>query len=97
MAHEFFFFFKNKMAHELNVTLGINDIFWPYNNNNNNNNNPFGHCEHAKDEMNGRQEKTNRNHKSYIISIRNSKVKNENKTFRWRKGLWQNQVLVLHV
>ena len=41
------------MAHELNVTLGINDIFWPYNNNNNNNN-PFGYCEHAKDEMNGR-------------------------------------------
>jgi len=83
------------MAHEF--TLGINDIFWPYNNNNNNNN-PFGYCEHAKDEMNGRYEKTNRNHKSYIISIRNSKVKNENKTFRWRKGPWQiNQVLVLYV
>lgn len=42
------------MANELNVTLGISDIFWPYNNNNNNNNNPFGYCEHAKDEMNGR-------------------------------------------
>ena len=40
------------MAHEF--TLGINDIFWLYNNNNNNNNNPFGYCEHAKDEMNGR-------------------------------------------